>query len=107
MAVTLRGRLISRERLVKETNQKVTFYSINTVKGWLQVTPDKFIDMKKIEVPGLVEIEVTSIKIQETKADDGRVFTNKKAYATRVVNIENDDEFESYEQAQLEAKLNQ
>ena len=105
MAITIRGRKKGRERLVKANNQKVTGYSINTVNGWLQITPDRAIDMKKLEVPGLVEVVITSIKVQENTTEDGRVFTNKKAYATNIKNIDSDIEFEDYEQAALEAKL--
>ena len=105
--VFLEGRIISRERLVRDTNQMVTFYSMNTVKGWLQLTIDKGIDMKKIEVPGLVKVRVTSVKIKTNVLDDGREFKNKVAYVTEIENVETSPEFEDYEQARLEEKLEQ
>ena len=105
--ITVAGRLISRERLVKATNQKVTFYSLNTTKGWINIRPDKNIDMSKVEVPGLVEVVISSIKVNEVTLDDGRQITNKNAYAVSIKNIEHNDEFLQYEQKALEDKWNQ
>ena len=105
--VHLEGRIIGRERLVKATNQKVTFYSLNTVKGWIQLTIDRSIDMNKIEVPGLVKVLVTSVRNKHVVTDDGREFNNKIAYVAEVVNIDASPEFQDYEQARLEEKLNE
>ena len=102
----VKGRLIARERLVKATNQNVTFYSIHTMKGWAQVNFDKKLDMKKIEVPGLVEIEVYSAKIKTTTTAEGQTYTNKIFYANTVENIPSYPEFEEMEQTLLEEKIN-
>lgn len=102
---TLQGRLISRERVVQATNQKVTFYSIGTVKGWFQVTLDKSIDIKKIEVPGLVEIDVTSARVKTNVTEDGRTFENKSVYVVAVRQIESAPEYEAFEAARLDEKL--
>lgn len=105
--VILEGRIIGRDRLVKATNQKVTFYSLHTTKGWLQLNVDKGIDMKKIEVPGLVRVNVTSVNIKTNTLEDGREFKNKIAYVTSVENIESSPEFQEYEQRRLEEKIDE
>jgi len=105
MAVGIEGRLIARERLVAATNQNVTFYSIHTTKGWAQVTFDRKIDMKKIEVPGLVKVTVASARIVTNTGEDGTVYKNKRFFATTVENIESSPEFEDYEQKLLEEKI--
>ncbi|MCK5347027.1 MAG: hypothetical protein KAR20_26640 [Candidatus Heimdallarchaeota archaeon] len=104
--VVVEGRLISRERLVKETNKKVTFYSIHSVKGWAGVSFDDKIDMEKIEVPGLVRIEVISARISTNTDKDGVIYKNKKFFANVIENIETSEEFEAYEQDLLEKKIN-
>lgn len=106
MAVVVEGRLIARDRLVKDTNQNVTFYSIHTVNGWAQVTFDRKIEMKKIGVPGLVKITVASARIVTNTGEDGTVYKNKRFFATTVENIESSPEFEDYEQKLLEEKIN-
>lgn len=106
MAVQVEGRLIARERLLKDTNQTVTFYSIHTTKGWAQVVFDRKIDMKKIEVPGLVRINVVSARVVTHTGEDGTVYKNKKFFANHVENIESSPEFEDYEQKLLEEKIN-
>lgn len=105
MAVPVEGRLIARERLLRDTNQTVTFYYIHTIKGWAQVIFDRKVDMRKIEVPGLVRINVVSARIS-TQEVDGTVYKNKKFYANHVENIESSPEFEAYEQKLLEEKIN-
>jgi len=100
------GRLISRERLMPDNKTKVTFYSIHTLKGWAQVTFDKEIDMKKIETPSLVEIDVVSARISSNTATDGTVYQNKRFYANSVEVIESSEEFEAFEQELLEEKIN-
>jgi len=102
----VQGRLIVRERLVKETNQMVKFYSIHTLKGWAQVNFDKKVEMKKIEVPGLVEIDVVSARINTNTGDDGTVYKNKRFFATSCKNIESSPEFEEFEHNLLEEKIN-
>jgi len=103
----VQGRLIGRDRLVTETNKTVTFYSIHTLKGWAQVNFDeKKVDMKKVEVPGLVEIEVVSARISTNTVEDGTTYKNKRFFATSCVNIDSSPEFEAFEQELLEKKVN-
>lgn len=105
MAVILEGRLISRDRMLKDgSNQVVTFYSINTVKGWKQVRFDKAVNLKKIEVPGLVKIEVTSARVKTDTTEKG-TFTNTSVYAVSCDQVDSLPEFEAYEQSRLEEKL--
>lgn len=106
MSVTMQGRLFSRERLLTDgSNRKVTFYTISTEKGYYQVTPDKKIDMRKIAVPGLVEITVTSARERTNTAADGKVYKNTTVYAVDIKNIDSAPDFEEYEQRKLEDKL--
>lgn len=109
MAVQLTGRIIVRERLVAETNTMVKFYSIGTTKGWYQAKIDKLVDMKKIEVPGLVKATVTSAKSKTVTTEDGKTYVNKSVYITELSNVDEKDpviqEYLEHEQRRLEEKL--
>jgi hypothetical protein len=106
MAIKVQGRLISRERLVADTNQMVTFYSIHTVKGWSNVNFTEDVNKKTLITPCLVEANVVSARVRTTTTEDGITYNNKSFLVNECKIIESSPEFEAYEQRLLEEKVN-
>ena len=106
MAVKVEGRLISRDRLVKETNQNVTFYSLHTINGWANVNFTDDVKKKDLVTPCLVRANVVSARTKTTTTEDGITYNNKSFLVNECEVIESSPEFEAYEQALLEEKVN-
>jgi|GEM_PF-5532407 len=105
MSVKVQGRLIARERLVTETNQKVTFYSIHTVKGWANVNFTEDVNKKVLVTPCLVEATVVSARERTNTGEDGIMYTNKSFLVNECHVIETSPAFEAFEQKLLEEKV--
>lgn len=106
MGVAIEGRLISRERLVKKTNQNVTFYSIHTVNGWANVNFTEDVNKKKLDTPCLVKANVVSARTKTTTTDEGMTYKNKSFLVDSCEMVDALPEFEKYEQELLEQKVN-
>lgn len=106
MGVIIEGRLISRDRLVKETNQNVTFYSVHTKNGWANVNFTDDVNKKNIKTPCLVKANVVSAREKTTTTEDGITYKNKSFLVDSCEMVDSLPEFEKFEQELLEQKVN-
>lgn len=107
MGVAVEGRLISRDRLVKATNETVTFFSIHTTNGWANANFTEDVKKKELakQTPCLVKAVVVSARTKTTTTDEGITYNNKSFLINECQVVEALPEFEKYEQDLLEAKV--